>query len=1387
MVEDPDTTGTLLVALVAGNPGAVLSASGFAGAVVTSNANMLSLSGTAAEVNAALASLEITEPAGVSGDTISLDASDPAVFPRQTGIAVDVVPQTGPAFVAPVPLVTLHSGSLAALPDLLLSDPVAQGLAAMGLGRNESLSLTLAADSGVLLLPGFSDAGAISASGLGSGTIVLDFTADQISAVNTLLAGLEFFGTGPSGELTYAVRNQAGVLPSALTFGNIYLNIIGSGTGAGTIDAGTQILQVGDETLSGTLAVAGVTTVLGNISGAGSIMVEPQGALTLPSNALFLGGTSLDFGQVTANELILNGALVVGGGDSFAGPLVLGTNSLLDFSGTMIAYGAAPADYAQAVTLAAGAVLSGDGTLQAGNFSASGLITGPGTLLAAGGATLSVSAGSIGGGAELAVAPGGVMVLGPSSPLFGVFDATAVTIDNSVILRFEPGAGAVPVSGSYAGTLGGGGGAFVITGPQLFSGTVAGFLPGDELIFPGLSFASVFGATSTSFVVGGEDGTGATVDYTIVAAVPSGDAVVDATDAAGDFAVGLRSAGATITQAASLAASAGVAQPLFGLSLEIPAATTQSLTLTLAASHGSLSEGTQGPAARLTLSAANLAAMNADLAALRYVPGSIAGQISIGSSTGVLAGLSALVGVQAGAPGVVNGYAGQAVSEAQTVSFGGALALSEVTAPLGAGEMLVTGTALFGNLDEVNGISGTALLVDAGGVAVFDAQAAVSLGAGVTIGDAGGAGTLSVLGDGFSTAGNITLAAAAAAAGSQADILGGVTAAGSLVIGVAAAANVLLGGGLQVAQTSLGNAGSLLAYGNAVASLGSVSDSGTITLEGAAIVQASSLLVNAGLTLGGTASLEVSGQTAMLGAAAVAVGGDATLRAQSYLLSAGTLAVAGQLTASSGMFDGAATTLTGGTVTGASFTLATAVMQGHGVVDAPVIVDDGTMIAQGGTLVLGGAVSVQSLLQAGDASDLVLTGSVSGSAIEFIGTDAMVTVDDPALLNVGFQRMLASDAIDLVGVTPNLVSYAGGTFGTLSIFDSLGNRLVLSSIEVGGGSPPVSLVSDGSGGTLITLGGDLPCFARGTGLLSPHGYRAVESLRPGDPLITAAGARRAVRWIGRRVLDFGGGSLAQARPVLIRPGAFGPGVPLRPLRLSPLHCVYADGVLVPAKHLVNGATIIREPVSAMTYYHVEMDRHDVLLADGLPCESYFDNGNRGALYHEAGRRSPARRAFAPSVTGGARLAAIRRRLHGIALAAGYCLTYWPVLRAATAGGSVAPEIIPDGHDRVARFAFPRPMDEVALFAQTHAPAETDPESEDQRELGVCIVPDDAIRPKAGFYARADGDMGLWMGKAGVLGLRRPVDMLVLRLAAVMQSWVPPHMPGREIDRGGRDA
>ncbi len=142
-----------------------------------------------------------------------------------------------------------------------------------------------------------------------------------------------------------------------------------------------------------------------------------------------------------------------------------------------------------------------------------------------------------------------------------------------------------------------------------------------------------------------------------------------------------------------------------------------------------------------------------------------------------------------------------------------------------------------------------------------------------------------------------------------------------------------------------------------------------------------------------------------------------------------------------------------------------------------------------------------------------------------------------------------------------------------------------------------------------------PCFASGTPILTASGERAVETLLAGDVVLTASGEALPVRWVGhRRVRLQGGGTVAlDDRPVRVSPHAFGPGQPHCAVTLSPDHAVFMDGALVPIHLLVDDVLISRSSQPEITYHHVELDRHDVLLAAGLPAESYLDTGNRRAF------------------------------------------------------------------------------------------------------------------------------------------------------------------------------
>lgn len=140
------------------------------------------------------------------------------------------------------------------------------------------------------------------------------------------------------------------------------------------------------------------------------------------------------------------------------------------------------------------------------------------------------------------------------------------------------------------------------------------------------------------------------------------------------------------------------------------------------------------------------------------------------------------------------------------------------------------------------------------------------------------------------------------------------------------------------------------------------------------------------------------------------------------------------------------------------------------------------------------------------------------------------------------------------------------------------------------------------------------CFVEGTRIMTGDGPVAIEGLMQGQAVLTVSGALRPIRWIGYRQVDCQHHpDPATVWPVHIAPHAFGPGLPSRPLALSPDHALYLEDVLIPVKHLMDGDAVRQHAVPRVTYYHVELDSHDIILAEGLPAESYLETGQRGAF------------------------------------------------------------------------------------------------------------------------------------------------------------------------------
>jgi Hint domain len=196
----------------------------------------------------------------------------------------------------------------------------------------------------------------------------------------------------------------------------------------------------------------------------------------------------------------------------------------------------------------------------------------------------------------------------------------------------------------------------------------------------------------------------------------------------------------------------------------------------------------------------------------------------------------------------------------------------------------------------------------------------------------------------------------------------------------------------------------------------------------------------------------------------------------------------------------------------------------------------------------------------------------------------------------------------------------------------------------------------GSSGRDVVLTDVAACYCAGTLIRTPCGNKRVEKLQIGDELMTAAGLARPIKWIGRRSYL---GRFVMGRkdilPVCIKAGALADNVPRRDLWISPNHAMYfednLDGVLIEAKDLVNGVSIVQaESVEQVEYFHIELDTHDVIIAEGALSESFIDDDSRGMFLnaHEYRALYPAAptiaRYCAPRLDEGYEVEAIRQRL-----------------------------------------------------------------------------------------------------------------------------------------------
>jgi len=591
-------------------------------------------------------------------------------------------------------------------------------------------------------------------------------------------------------------------------------------------------------------------------------------------------------------------------------------------------------------------------------------------------------------------------------------------------------------------------------------------------------------------------------------------------------------------------------------------------------------------------------------------------------------------------------------------------------------------------------------------------------------------------------------------------------------------------GGLLIDST-LDNAGTV-----------AVGDGSTVTMgPGAALANLAAGTLSAGVwrvaANSGHATLAlpdgltaIAADVVLSGAGAALLTGGAALEATLTDISAGgelDLLGGRGFPAANAIVDSGTVVLAGGTLAAPWFKIAAGgILSGSGTL-AAALIDNGTLRASGGTLIVTGSISGGGTLQIGTGAGLELQNG-GAATIDFANNAGMLQIDLPDSFSGAIDGLVAGDTIALAGLDGVGATLNGSTL-TVDLLDGSTRSFDVSTAAAGA----YATANFNGGGTDVTIA----CFRAGTRILTQRGAVAVEHLRVGEPVPTLLGRRLArIAWIGHRRIDCTRHPRpADVWPVRVCRDAFAPGMPACDLDLSPDHAVYLPaeqgGVLVPVRHLLNGASIAQVQVDEVVYWHVELDRHDVLLAEGLPAESYLDTGNRAA-FANGGPVVAATADFAPGrwdeaacatlAVGGPAVDAARARLHARLALLGFTSTPDADPHLIVDGVRLAPTVCEAG-TRV--FDLPSGARSIRLRSRSAVPAHMAPSSpaggEDHRRLGICVTAvttDDGDAWDTGTGWHRHEPCGRWTDGDAVL-IAPGASQVRVAFAPLAGYWLPP--------------
>ena len=144
----------------------------------------------------------------------------------------------------------------------------------------------------------------------------------------------------------------------------------------------------------------------------------------------------------------------------------------------------------------------------------------------------------------------------------------------------------------------------------------------------------------------------------------------------------------------------------------------------------------------------------------------------------------------------------------------------------------------------------------------------------------------------------------------------------------------------------------------------------------------------------------------------------------------------------------------------------------------------------------------------------------------------------------------------------------------------------------------------------------IPCYSKGTLILTNRGYIKIEDIKKGDIVVTKGKISNGflekninakevpIIWINNfkvKILN------SFSRPICITKNAFGENYPFVDLYLSPCHRLFINDKMITPRDLINGETIYQDnECEFVEYYHLECEEHSAIYANGVLAETYLE-------------------------------------------------------------------------------------------------------------------------------------------------------------------------------------